>query len=142
MTKKIAAADEAPPAETPNDVAPKTNGQLYLLSALVQKDSSLKTLEGIISTKGKIAKAESLGSKTLAFPINKHRELTLVSIFFTAEPSDIPGLEKELAVEEEVERHLMTTWRGDMNREMTSVRPRRDRFRSEAEIEPKVKVAV
>ncbi len=140
MTKKIEAADEAPKTETTPVVAPPTDGQLYLLSALVQKDSFLKTLEGIVGNTGKIAKAESLGSKTLAFPINKHNELTLVSIFFTAEPGDIPGLDKELAVEEEIERHLITTWRGDINREMTSARPRRDRFRSETESEPKVKV--
>lgn len=138
MTKKIEAAIEAPKDETPT-----ADGQLYLLSALVQKDSSLKTLEGIVSAKGQITKAESLGIKSLTFPINKHRELVLVSIFFTTEPGIIPGLDKELAVEEEVERHLITTWRGDINREMTSERPRRERprFGAETEIKPATKVA-
>lgn len=132
MTKKTDVVEETPAAAS----------QLYLLSALVQKDSSLKTIEEIVKAKGKVAKAESLGSKTLAFPINKHRELTLVSVFFNAEPGIIPELDKELAVEDEVERHLITTWRGDINREMTSERPRRERPRAESEAEPKVKAEV
>ncbi|MEX1051849.1 MAG: 30S ribosomal protein S6 [Patescibacteria group bacterium] len=126
MTKKIDIVEEAPTAAAE---------QLYLLSALVQNETSLKTIETLVSAKGKVAKAESLGVKTLAFPINKHRELTLVSVFFTTEPTAISALEKELKVEDEIERYLITTWRGDMNREMTSDRPRRDRVKPEARVE-------
>ncbi|MEX1123876.1 MAG: 30S ribosomal protein S6 [Patescibacteria group bacterium] len=101
-------------------------GNLYLLSALVQKDESLETIKKYLEGKAEVVKAENLGRKTLAYKINKHSELTLVSIFFTAQPEIIPGLEKELALEEQAERFLITTWRGEVTNEGSTVkRPRR-----------------
>ncbi len=131
MTKKSDIVEEAPVAAS----------QLYLLSALVQKEASLKTIESLVAEHAKVAKAESLGAKQLAFSINKHRELTLVSVFFHAEPGIIPQLEKELKTEDEVERYLITTWRGDINKEMTSDRPRRERStKIEEKVEAKAEV--
>ena len=85
-------------------------GQLYLLSALVQKEETLKLLKKVVSSKAEIVKEENLGKKTLAYPINKHSELILLSIFFTAEPTNLIAIEKELHVEEEIERYLVTSW--------------------------------
>lgn len=105
-------------------------GNLYLVSALAQDEAALKTLTTHLDGKAKVAKAESLGKKTLAYPINKHKELYLLSVFFTAEPNEIPGLEKELSHEDEIERFLVTTWRGDINKEPRSDRPRREHAKS------------
>lgn len=132
MTKKTDISEEATAAAT----------QLYLLSALVQSEAALKMIEGIVAQHGKVAKAESLGAKQLAFAINKHRELTLVSVFFHADPSVLTQLEKELKAEGDIQRCLVTTWRGDINKEMTSDRPRRERGKSEEKVEAKTEAAV
>lgn len=92
-------------------------GQLYLLSALVQKEETLKLLKKVVSSKAEIVKEENLGKKTLAYPINKHSELTLLSIFFTAEPTNLIAIEKELHVEEEIERYLVTSWSAELPKE-------------------------
>lgn len=101
--------------------------QLYLLSLLVQDEKALATVKDYLKDRVKILKDENLGVKTLAYPINKHKELTLISIFFTANSDVVGPIERELKLEEEVERFLLTTWRGDINKEMTNERNRRER---------------
>jgi ribosomal protein S6 len=103
-------------------------GQLYLLTLLVSDEKSLATVKEHLKDRVKIVKEENLGPRTLAYPINKHKELTLISIFFTADSTVVTAIEKELKLEEEVERFLLTTWRGDINKEPRSARkPRSDK---------------
>lgn len=93
-----------------------TNARMYLLSALA-KDAAgaLAELTALVSTVGsKVEKAEDLGLKKLAFPINKHLELSLVSVFFTADAPTIKALESELKHAETIERHLLSTWRAGL----------------------------
>ncbi|MDP3992888.1 MAG: 30S ribosomal protein S6 [bacterium] len=92
------------------------NTRMYLLSALA-KDAAgaLDELTALISTAGsKVEKAEDLGLKKLAFPINKHLELSLVSVFFNADTQTIKVLEAELKHADTVERHLLSTWRAGL----------------------------
>lgn len=92
------------------------NTRMYLLSALV-KDATdaLAELTALISTVGsKVEKAEDLGVRRLAFPINKHLELSLVSVFFNADAMTIKALESELKHADTIERHLLSTWRAGL----------------------------
>ncbi|MEK7201946.1 MAG: 30S ribosomal protein S6 [Patescibacteria group bacterium] len=93
-----------------------TNARMYLLSALA-KDATgaLAELTALVSTVGsRVEKAEDLGLKKLAFPINKHLELSLVSVFFNADAPTIKALESELKHADTIERHLLSTWRAGL----------------------------
>jgi ribosomal protein S6 len=88
--------------------------ELYLASAMVKDENSLNHLEQIIKQHGgEIKKAESLGQKQLAYPINKQASLCLISVFFQASRDIIANLEKELNQDQLIERSLVTTWRGN-----------------------------
>ena len=91
-------------------------GQLYLVSALVQKDKALDHLVEFLKKAGcEIKKTENLGVKSLYVRINKHNSLTLISVFFTAPGAVAHKLQQTLRHEEAIERFLLTTWRGDLN---------------------------
>lgn len=91
--------------------------KLYLLSALVKDAKALANLETFIKASGAtVAKGEDLGLKQLAYPINKHTELRLISIFLHAESQLVRKLNQELRHEEDVVRYLLTHWRGDIER--------------------------
>ena len=115
-TEPTATLEKEKTASSNTKVAATTD-QLYLLSALVQKEEVMELLKKIVSSKAEIIKDESLGMKTLAYPINKHKELILLSIFFTAEPDKVIAIEKELHVEEKIERYLITTWDDELPKE-------------------------
>ncbi len=107
-------------------------GQLYLVSALVQKDEALDELVAFLKKAGcLVKKTENLGVKTLYVTINKHSALTLVSVFFTAPAAIAHKLQATLRHEEYVERFLLTTWRGDLE---APVRKPRGARKAEAEI--------
>ncbi len=93
-----------------------SKAQIYLLSALAKDaDSALAELSALVLAVGsKVEKAEDLGVKRLAFPINQHRELSLVSVFFHADALSIKKLESELKHTETIERHLLSTWRAGL----------------------------
>lgn len=105
--------------ETSDKTETKSVGEhtrMYLLSALA-KDAAgaLAELTALVSTVGsKVEKAEDLGLKKLAFPINKHLELSLVSVFFNADAPTIKALESELKHADTIERHLLSTWRAGL----------------------------
>lgn len=108
-------------------------GQLYLVSALVQKDDALDQLTAYLKKAGcDIKKTENLGVKNLYVPINKHHALTLVSAFFTAPAAVAHQLQQALRHEEYVERFLLTTWRGDLE-----ARERKPRVKKETKAEDK-----
>lgn len=92
------------------------NTRMYLLSALAKDaTAALAELTALVSTVGsKVEKAEDLGLKKLAFPINKHLELSLVSVFFNADAPTIKALESELKHADTIERHLLSTWRAGL----------------------------
>lgn len=91
--------------------------QMYLLSAL-SKDgaAALDELAKIISSAGlKVAKSEDLGVRKLAFSINGNRELSLVSVFFSADPASLKNVQNELTHADLIERFLLTTWRASLD---------------------------
>lgn len=105
--------------------------QLYLLSALVKDDAAFEDLQNFLKkAQLTIKKSESLGRRMLAYPINKERELTLVSVFFTADPKIIPELDQSLRHEESLERFLLTTWKGDLDAPKRYSKERGERVRS------------
>lgn len=111
-------------------------GKLYLLTALVKDEAAFGELESFVKkSELTIKKSENLGRRVLAYPINKQRELTLASIFFTAEANIIPELEKSLHHEESIERFLLTTWKGDLDapKRYNKERPTRVGARSEGD---------
>lgn len=89
--------------------------RMYLLSALVQNADTLTELsEFVASHKGQVKKTESLGEKRLYFPVNKFNALTLVSVYFEATATVAQEIEKTLRHEQNIERFLLTTWRGGL----------------------------
>lgn len=92
-------------------------GRLYLLSALAQKEEAMELLKKIVLPRAQIVRDENLGKKTLAYSINKHSELILLSIFFNAESAKVTEIDKELSVEEGIERYLITTWSAELPKE-------------------------
>lgn len=99
------------------------SAELYLLSALLETEESLKHLTEQIKSKAvEVKKSESLGARNLTFPIKGHQALILASVFFTAEPSTIAELERELRHDNQVVRFLVTTWNDDINQPMRSAR--------------------
>lgn len=89
---------------------------LYLVSALVKNETVLDHLSELITNHGAtVKKAENLGLKQLSYPIKKQSSLYLVSVFFTAGKEMIAELEKEVNRDEQIERALITTWRGDID---------------------------
>ncbi len=102
--------------------------QLYLLSALIKNEAELDGIvEYLKKFDVKIKKSESLGPKTLSFPVKKHHELILISIFFTTDPSEVGKIEKGLHHEEEVLRFLLTDWKGDMEQRQNRPRKKYDK---------------
>lgn len=90
--------------------------KLYLLSALVKQEADLAELvEFVKKHELTLKKSEFIGPKTLSFPVNKQRELSLVSIFFTADSAVVPTFEKTLRHEDYVQRFLLTDWKGDID---------------------------
>ncbi len=99
-----------------DESTPRSETPLYLLSALVQKDEAMAAIEALVEkTGGVIKKTENLGSKQLAFAINKHRQLILVSVFFEAEPGQLPAIQTAVRQAALCERFLLTTWAADPN---------------------------
>jgi len=99
-------------------------GQLYLLTVLVQDEKVLATILDSLKDRSTVVKQENLGLKTLAYPINKHRELTMISIFFTASGEAVTAIEKDLKTETDIERFLLTSWKGDIEKTDSPRRPR------------------
>jgi len=99
-----------------DESTPKAETPLYLLSALVQKDDALAAIETLVEKSGgAIKKTENLGNKQLAFAINKHHQLILVSVFFESEPGLLPTIQTALRQSAFCERFLLTTWAADPN---------------------------
>ena len=97
-----------------------TVSERYLVSALVESNAALTTLSDFIKNAGAtVIKTEDLGPRRLAFPIEKKSELTLISVFFTTEPSIAHTLEEKLRHESSVKRFLLTKWAVDPTEEPT-----------------------
>jgi ribosomal protein S6 len=102
----------------------------YLLSALVRQGNVLEELKREVEALGgEILKAEDLGERKLAFPVNKQTTLNLVSIFFNMEPAQAHRLEKELRAGRLQERFLLSRWNADPD---ASSRRRQERPSTEA----------
>lgn len=110
--------DLAPDTEVESDTKTEVlKSRMYLLSALTKDaKSGLDELTALVLAAGsKVEKSEDLGLKRLAFPVNKHLELSLVSVFFNATPQTIKTLDSELKHAETIERHLLSTWRAGLD---------------------------
>ena len=89
----------------------------YLLSVLSQKPDVLPGLVGLIKAEeAEIEKEESLGQKTLAWPVNKVTEVNLDSVFFKLDSDRVGPLEKRLREDALYLRYLLTTWKADPNK--------------------------
>lgn len=90
--------------------------RMYLLSALVSDSpKALKELNDLVVSLGSnIEKAEDLGARRLAFAVNGHRQLSLVSVFFKTDRQTIKTLEGELRHAETIERFLLSSWRASL----------------------------
>jgi len=111
MPTRLAQSSVAP-SETSTE-APKQ----YLITALTADPAkALKYLEKMIDEhSGAIKKSEDLGPRTLAYPIDRQRELNLVSVFFSISPAAIKPLNDKLAAQDSIARYLLTIWRADID---------------------------
>jgi len=107
--------------ETPTE----SKTRMYLLSALaVDGQKAISELTNLVSQAGsKVEKSEDLGLKRLAFVINKHYELVLVSVFFQADRGILTKLDAELKHTDTIERYLLTDWKADLNAPARRKRP-------------------
>src|SRR3989344_6231271 len=125
----VEVVEEETPTETKSG---EVKTRMYLLSALAKDPkSALDELAALVLAAGsKVEKSEDLGTKRLAFPINRHLELSLVSVFFNASAHTIKTLNSELKHAETIERHLLSTWRAGLEEPK---RRQAERQRREAE---------
>ena len=134
VADEVEIIEEATPTETKEGEAKteEVKTQMYLLSALAKDPkSALDELAALVLAAGsKVEKSEDLGTKRLAFPINRHLELSLVSVFFNASAHTIKTLNSELKHAETIERHLLSTWRAGLEEPK---RRQAERQRREAE---------
>ncbi|HUD20501.1 MAG TPA: 30S ribosomal protein S6 [Candidatus Saccharimonadales bacterium] len=102
--------------EEPVVEIPQVRGhQLYLISILTQEESALdEFVQTVEKAGGVIKKSESLGRKTLAYSINKHPELILMSIFCELDSDQVKPLEQTLKHEDYIERYLLTKWDAEL----------------------------
>ena len=72
-----------------------------------KKNATVETVKGIIADGGEVGKVEMIGTKRLAYPIQKKNEGYYVLIEFSA-PTDLPKeLDRRLRISDEVVRHLI-----------------------------------
>jgi small subunit ribosomal protein S6 len=72
-----------------------------------KKASTIKAVEGIIENGGKVTKTDVIGTKKLAYPIQKKSEGYYVLITFEA-PKDLPKeLDRRLKISDFVVRHII-----------------------------------
>ncbi|MEK7171218.1 MAG: 30S ribosomal protein S6 [Patescibacteria group bacterium] len=112
--------------ETVAEAPVELKTRLYLLSALA-KDATgaLDELADIIKGIGsKLEQSEDMGVKRLAYPIKKQSQLSLVSVFFNADPQALKDLAAELVHSEKIDRYLLTEWRAGLD-EQGNKRPKR-----------------
>ena len=90
----------------------------YLLSALVEDSAYLRDLSSKLEKQeAEIERIEDLGKKKLCYKIQKHSELSLISIFFFCEPEPINKIRETLRHDEHLVRSLLTIWNADPVRE-------------------------
>ncbi|MDR2610933.1 MAG: 30S ribosomal protein S6 [Clostridiales Family XIII bacterium] len=72
-----------------------------------QKEAVIETVKGIISDGGEVTKVEVIGSKRLAYPIQKKNDGYYVLVEFNA-PAELPKeLDRRLKISDNVIRHLI-----------------------------------
>jgi ribosomal protein S6 len=103
-------------SEKEEKVAPeRLKGQRYLLTILAQDDSDLEKLETFLKEFDiNIEKVENLGRRSLFFPVDKQRELILMSAFFVAQNDQAPIIENKLNHEAFAKRILLTKWNAEI----------------------------
>ena len=66
------------------------------------------TVQSFISSKGTILKADPWGRRRMAYPINKKQDGYYWAIAFECEPSEVDALKRQLRVNENVVRWMVT----------------------------------
>jgi len=116
--------------KTPTVETPAENAHFYLLSVLSQTGELLTALtECVEQGGGLVKKSEDLGLRKLAYPINRHLELHLLSVFFETDGEKARKIEQEVTHEDGVERLLLTRWNAPLEQ---SERINRSRFKDSA----------
>lgn len=82
---------------------------LIIQDALAKKEAELKKhLEGLLAVaKGKVVKTNTLGSRTLAYPIDGLSSGSYVFLTIEADETKAAGLEKSLKLDEQIIRYLL-----------------------------------
>jgi small subunit ribosomal protein S6 len=83
---------------------------MFIIAAALDddvKEATIETVKEIISNGGEVVKANVLGIRKLAYPINKKNEGYYVVVLFKA-PADLPKeLDRRLRISDNVIRHLI-----------------------------------
>jgi small subunit ribosomal protein S6 len=83
---------------------------MFIIAAALEdekKDSVVETVKGIISDGGEVIKVNVMGTRKLAYPIQKKNEGYYVLIDFNA-PTELPKeLDRRLKISDDVIRHLI-----------------------------------
>ncbi len=87
----------------------------YELTFIVEPNTDEEGVTGIVenvsqlvkSSDGAVTLVDVWGRKTLAYPINNHREGTYVRLEAKMDPATIVGLERNLKLSEQIIRYLL-----------------------------------
>jgi small subunit ribosomal protein S6 len=83
---------------------------MFIIAAALEdekKQAAIETVKGIISDGGEVTNVKVIGTKRLAYPIQKKNEGYYVLIDFNA-PADLPKeLDRRLKISDDFIRHLI-----------------------------------
>ena len=86
---------------------------MYIIRPDVEQEAVqaiVEKFQGVISSSsGEITKHDVMGKRRLAYEIEKFRDGIYVLVNFTAEPTIITELERQLKISDEVIRHLIVS---------------------------------
>lgn len=86
---------------------------MYIIRPDIEQEAVqaiVEKFQGVISNSGgEITKHDVMGKRRLAYEIEKFRDGIYILINFTAEPTIITELERQLKISDEVIRHLIVS---------------------------------
>jgi len=72
-----------------------------------RKEAAIEAVKGVISDGGEVTRVEVIGTRRLAYPIEKKTEGYYVLVEFNA-PTDLPKeLDRKLRISDDVVRHII-----------------------------------
>lgn len=93
----------------------KKENQRYLLTVLSNKEDAAVKLEAEVKESGaEVEKTESFGNRKLTYPLKKHTEANLVSVFFNGNQDHGSKIEGAVKHDNSVIRYLFSTWNAEI----------------------------